>query len=202
MQTNATVFVVDDDAAVRESLRHLLEAVGMRVATFATAEEFLGAYKTDEPGCLVLDMRLSGMSGVELLEELRSVGSVLPAIVITGFAEVQTAVQSIKAGAIELIEKPLRPEHLIERIRTALEMSREMVERVAAHAEMASRVSRLTPRERQVMELVIEGKPNKVIAAELGLSPRTVEVYRARVMIKTRAESLAELIRVGLAVRD
>lgn len=202
MSKKGTVFVVDDDPAVRRSLRGLVKSVSDVVTTFRTAEEFLDAYDPSEPGCLVLDIRLPGMSGVDLQEELVSRGGTLPVIIITGFAEVQTAVRSMKAGAFEVIEKPFDPQQLIERVQHALEVSCETLEQAKRHAELVARVNRLTPRERQVMELVIAGKPNKIIAADLGLSPKTVEVYRARVMAKTGADSLAELVRVGLALRD
>jgi two-component system, LuxR family, response regulator FixJ len=193
-----TVFVVDDDPAVRDSLRWLLQSVDLAVETFATGEAFLEAYDPARPGCLVLDVRMPGMSGLRLQEELGKRGITLPVIVITGYAEVQTAVRALKTGAFDFIEKPYSDEVLLECIHRAIETDREAREVEALRTELAGRFALLTPREREVMELVTAGKANKVIAADLGLSPKTVEVHRAAVMDKMGADSVAELVRFEL----
>ncbi len=193
-----TVFVVDDDPAMRDSLRWLLESVGLAVQTFARAEEFLDIYDPASPGCLLLDVRMPGMSGLHLQDELAARHCTLPVIIITGYAEVATAVRALKTGAIDFIEKPFSDELLLERIRQAIDVDQRAREAQARRAAVAARFALLTPRERAVMELVIAGKANKVIAAELKLSPKTVEVHRANVMRKMEADSVAELVRLGL----
>lgn len=195
-----TVFVVDDDAAMRDSLRWLFEFVGLAVETFATAEEFLDGCHPARPGCLLLDVRMPGMSGLNLQDELAARHFTLPTIIITGYAEVATAVRALKTGAIDFIEKPFSDELLLERIRQAISADRQAREVQAQRAEVAARFALLTARERAVMDLVIAGKPNKVIAAELGLSPKTVEVHRANVMRKMEAPSVADLVRFGLVL--
>ena len=195
-----TVFVVDDDPAVRDSLRWLFESVGLAVETFATAEEFLNGCHPARPGCLLLDVRMPGMSGLNLQDELVARHFTLPTIIITGYAEVATAVRALKTGAIDFIEKPFSDELLLERIRHAISADRQEREAQAQRADVAARFALLTARERSVMELVIAGKANKVVAAELGLSPKTVEVHRANVMKKMQAQSVADLVRFGLAV--
>lgn len=198
MPPSATVFVVDDDPAMRESLRWLIESVGLQVKTFPTAQEFLTKYESDKPGCLVLDVRMPGLSGLDLQQELSKRAISLPIIMITGYAEVPMAVRALKAGAIDFIEKPFSDQVLLDRIQQAIESDREARRERAGRTEFSMLLSRLTPREREVMELVVAGKPNKVIAAELGLSPKTVEVHRARVMEKMQVDSLAELVRLNL----
>lgn len=198
MPANPTVFVIDDDPAMCSSLRWLLQSVELEVETYPTAEEFLGAYDSQRPGCLILDIRMPGMSGLNLLEELPARGITLPAIVITAYAEVATAVRALKAGAVDFLEKPFSDEVLLERVHQAIETDREAREVQALRADVTARFASLTPREREVMELVTAGKANKVIAAELGLSPKTVEVHRAAVMDKMQADSVAELVRFAL----
>lgn len=195
-----TVFVVDDDPAMRDSLRWLFESVGLAVETFATAEEFLNGCHPSRPGCLLLDVRMPGMSGLNLQDELAARHFTLPTIIITGYAEVATAVRALKTGAIDFIEKPFSDELLLERIREAIVADRQAREAQAQRADVAARVALLTTRELSVMELVIAGKANKVIAADLGLSPKTVEVHRANVMRKMEAQSVAELVRLFLAL--
>ena len=195
-----TVFVVDDDPAMRDSLRWLFESVGLAVETFATAEAFLDGCDPTRPGCLLLDVRMPGMSGLNLQDELAARHFTLPTIIITGYAEVATAVRALKTGAIDFIEKPFSDELLLERIQQALAADRQARETRAHYADVAARFALLTARERSVMELVIAGKANKVIAADLGLSPKTVEVHRANVMRKMEAQSVAELVRLSFVL--
>jgi FixJ family two-component response regulator len=197
-----TVFVVDDDAPVRDALKLLLRSVGHRVEAFASAQEFLDAYHDDRPGCLVLDVRMPGMSGLELQERLNERHAILPIIFITGHGDVPMAVEALQAGALDFLQKPFRDQELLDRIARALEKDaanrRELLELRA----IAKRFEELTPRERDVMELVTQGKANKAIAAELNISQRTVEIHRARVMEKTQAASLAHLVRMVLRLRE
>jgi two-component system response regulator FixJ len=205
MPPEPTVFVVDDDRAMRDSLRWLLESVGLTVRTYSTAAAFLREYEPAQPGCLVLDVRMPGMSGLDLQAELVRRGAGLPTIVVTGHAEVPMAVRAVKAGAVDFIEKPFSDQLLLDRVRQALEIDR--LEREVRHRreEARRRLESLTAREREVLGLVAAGKANKEIAASLGLSPKTVEVHRAHVMSKMAVDSLAELIRVALlagAIRE
>jgi two-component system, LuxR family, response regulator FixJ len=205
MPPEPTVFVVDDDRAMRDSLRWLLESVGLTVRTYSTAADFLREYEPAQPGCLVLDVRMPGMSGLDLQAELVRRGAGLPTIVVTGHAEVPMAVRAVKAGAVDFIEKPFSDQLLLDRVRQALEIDR--LEREVRHRreEARRRLESLTAREREVLGLVAAGKANKEIAASLGLSPKTVEVHRAHVMSKMAVDSLAELIRVALlagAIRE
>ena len=192
------VFVVDDDRAMRESLRWLLESIGLSVRTYATAAEFLDDHDPAQPGCLVLDVRMPGMSGLDLQTELARRGAELPTIVVTGHAEVAMAVRAVKAGAIDFIEKPFSDQLLLDRVRQALEIDRQSREVRMRREEARRRLASLSAREREVLGLVAAGKANKEIAAALGLSPKTVEVHRAHVMAKMAVDSLAELIRVAL----
>jgi FixJ family two-component response regulator len=192
------VFVVDDDRAMRDSLRWLLESIGLSVRTYATATEFLDDHDPAQPGCLVLDVRMPGMSGLDLQTELGQRGAELPTIVVTGHAEVAMAVRAVKAGAIDFIEKPFSDQLLLDRVRQALEIDRQSREVRMRREEARRRLASLSAREREVLGLVAAGKANKEIAAALGLSPKTVEVHRAHVMAKMAVDSLAELIRVAL----
>lgn len=202
MPPDPTVFVVDDDPAMRDSLCWLLQSVELHVETYPSADAFLAAYDAGRPGCLVLDVRMPGMSGLNLQDELRARHIRLPIIMLSGHAEVPTAVRALKAGAIDFMEKPFSDELLLDRIRQAIDLDREQRDAEAQRAAVAERYALLTPREREVMELVTAGKANKVIAAELGLSPKTVEVHRAAVMDKMRADSVADLVRMRLALSD
>ncbi len=201
MQSNPTVFVVDDDPAIRESLRWLIESVGLNVKIFTTAQEFLETYDPTMSGCLVLDIRMPGMSGLDLQNELAARRINIPILIITGHAEGPVAVHAMKAGALDFIEKPFSDQLLLDRIRRAIEKDAEVRLAHSQQAEVAARLAQLTPREREVMNLVIAGKANKVIASELGLSPKTVEVHRAHVMKKMQVDSLADLVRVGMLSR-
>jgi FixJ family two-component response regulator len=192
----ATVFVVDDDEAVRTSLRLLLKSVGLPVETFASAQEFLDQFDPSRAGCLVLDIRMPGMSGLELQQHLNDRHSIMPIVFITGHGDVPMAVEAMQAGAVDFIQKPFRDQDLIDRINRALEKDREMRSELRERDEIRRRMSQLTPREREVLELVTQGKANKVIAGDLNVSQRTVEIHRARVMEKMGANSLAHLVRM------
>ena len=192
-----TIFVVDDDDAVRDSLSDLIDSVGLEVATYSSAHEFLDVYDNAERGCLVLDIRMPGMSGLELQERLNDRGSTLPIVFITGHGDVPMAVEAMKRGAVDFIQKPFRDQELLDRINLALEQNRRRRAAEETKQDIAGRIASLTRREREVMEMVIQGKANKVIAIDLGLSQRTVEVHRAHVMDKMKARTLAELVRMN-----
>jgi two-component system response regulator FixJ len=196
MTAAPTVFVVDDDAAVRKSLRWLIESVSVQVETFGTAQEFLEASDPQRPGCLVVDVRLPGLSGLELQDQLAARGVRLPTIVITGHGDVPMAVRAFKAGAIDFIEKPFSDQQLLDRIQQAIRQDAEARSQRLRREEVAARVARLTPRERDVLERVVAGKSNKVMASELKVSAKTIETVRARLMRKMAADSVAELVRM------
>lgn len=197
MNTQApTVFVVDDDEGVRNSLRFLLRSVGLAARTLASASEFLESYEPTQPGCLVLDVRMPGMSGLELQQQLNVRGAMIPVIFVTGHGDIPMAVEAMQQGAFDFLQKPFRDQDLIDRIQRALEHDSRNRSAVAGHARTRERLESLTPREREVLALMTSGKPNKVMAAELGVSQRTVEIHRARVMEKTGAASLAQLVRM------
>jgi len=195
----ADVFVVDDDASIRESLRFMLEGAGHRVECYASGRAFLAAHKETGRGCVVTDVRMPDMSGLELQAELRRRGSPLVVIVMTGNADVPMAVQAMKAGAAEFVEKPFDGDAMLEAIARALAHAPTGAAAPAAAPEGAERLQRLTPRERDLLEPLVQGQPHKVIAHALGISPRTVEVHRARIMQKLGARNHADLIRVLLA---
>jgi two-component system, LuxR family, response regulator FixJ len=197
-----TIFVVDDDAAVRDSLKLLLRSVGQSVETYAAAQEFLETYADDRPGCLVLDIRMPGMSGLELQQKLNERHSILPIIFITGHGDVPMAVEAMQAGAVDFIQKPFRDQDLIDRINQALEKDGHNRAALGERNDIRRRLETLTPREREVLDLVVHGKANKVIAGDLKLSQRTVEIHRARVMEKMQASSLAHLVRMVLEVEQ
>ena len=193
-----TVFVVDDDPAMRASLRWLIESVGLSVVACSDAREFLDTYQSEQPGCLLLDVRMPGMSGLDLQAELSSRRIVLPIVIITGYAEVPIAVRAMKAGAVDFIEKPFSDNELLQRIRKAIALDGETRRIEFERKSVASRLNQLTARQRDVLERVILGQSNKMIAAELKVSTKTVEAHRAHVMEKMRAASVAELIRLFL----
>jgi two-component system response regulator FixJ len=192
----ATVFVVDDDDAVRTSLRLLLKSVGLPVETFASAQEFLDAFDADRAGCLVLDIRMPGMSGLELQQRLNEIHAIVPIVFITGHGDVPMAVEAMQHGAVDFIQKPFRDQDLIDRINQALEKDRDNRAGLKERDAIRRRMQQLTPREREVLDLVTQGKANKVIAGDLNVSQRTVEIHRARVMEKMGASSLAHLVRM------
>lgn len=197
-----TVFIVENDRGTRASLMFLLESSGFVAAGFGTAEEFLAECTPERAGCLLLDLRLPGMSGTALQDRLGALGIRLPIIIITGFADVDTAVRVLKAGAFDFFEKPLREEPLLERVREAIAYDRESRRIRAERLRMAARLARLTAREREVFDQVVQGKANKVVAIEFGISEKTVEAHRARVMHKLGATSVAELVRLDLAAGE
>ena len=191
------VYVVDDDDAVRDSLLLLLRSIGIIGRAFATAGDFLDAYDPKQHSCLVTDIRMPGMSGLDLQRELKDRGAPIPVILITGHGDVPMAVDAMKHGAIDFIQKPFRDEELLERVHQALE--RNQVDRCSAAKiqDVSERIARLTPRETEVMAMVVAGNANKVIAQELGVSQRTVEIHRARVMEKMGARSIAHLVQLA-----
>jgi len=193
-----TIFVVDDDEGVRNSIRFLLKSVGLATKTLASASEFLETYKPRQPGCLVLDVRMPGMSGLELQQQLNLRGAIIPVIFITGHGDIPMAVEAMQHGAFDFLQKPFRDQDLIDRIQRALERDAHNRAALAQHDRIRARFDSLTPREREVLALMTRGKPNKVMAAELGVSQRTVEIHRARVMEKTGAASLAQLVRMAM----
>jgi FixJ family two-component response regulator len=201
MANEPTVFIVDDDDAIRDSLRMLAESMGFEPATFATAQAFLEAYDPGRSGCLVLDIRMPGMSGLELQERLVQSGIELPIIFMTGHADVPMAVRAMQAGAVDFLEKPFRDQDLLDKIQRAIEFDAKNRKHLADRDAIRRRSERLTPREREVLELVVDGQPNKAIAAELGLSERTIEIHRSRVMRKMEADSLPQLVQMVLALR-
>ena len=197
-----TVFVVDDDPGIRDSVTWLFQSVGLPVETYGSAQKFLDTYVASRPGCLILDVRLPGMGGLDLLEALRRRGATLPVIVVTAFGEVHSAVRAMKGGAIDVMEKPTRDQVLLDRVQQALELDRRTRATLASRAEAAARYARLSKRELEVLALIIAGKANKVIATELTLSPKTVEAHRAAIMRKLGVHSIAELVRIVMLAED
>jgi two-component system response regulator FixJ len=193
------VYIVDDDAAVRRSVSLVIEAAGYRIVPFAAAREFLDRAPALIPSCLILDVRMPGMDGLELLERLAERKLRFPTIVMTGHGDIAVAVRAMKAGAVDFLEKPFSEEELIERIRGVFARLGRASEEAATASEAATRLARLSTRERQVLERLMSGLRNKTIASDLSLSPRTVEVYRARVMDKMMATNFADLMRLALA---
>jgi FixJ family two-component response regulator len=191
-----TVFVIDDDEAVRRFLSGLIASVNLRVEVYASAQEFLDAYEPNSPGCVLLDVRMPGMSGLELQQELSVRGIDLPVIVLTGHGNVQVAVHAMKAGAVDFIEKPFNNELLLDRVQKAVAESVGTYEDRVKRDEILGRQKSLTPRERQVLDLVIAGESNKRIARRLHISDKTVEIHRANVMEKMQAKSLADLVKM------
>jgi FixJ family two-component response regulator len=199
-KTQPTVYIIDDDAHVGTSLAWLLESAGRIVEMHASAEAFLAGYDAGRVGCLITDLRLPGMSGIALLQELASRGATLPIILLTGYGETRTAVQALKLGAFDFIEKPYDMS-LLDQVHRAIEYH-ELVFRLQQQRERErKRIDGLTSREREVMELVVEGYANKVIAQELDISEKTVEVHRSRVMHKLNVSSVADLVRLDISVR-
>lgn len=195
------VYVIDDDDAIRDSLAFLLEGGGIEVETYACAADFLANYRRAPPCCLVLDIRMPGMSGMELQDRLLAQGERIPIIFITAHGDVPMAVQAVKKGAVDFIEKPFNDQQLIDLIGRALQHEQEVQIGRQAEVRATARLELLTPREREVLDLVVAGKLNKTIADQLGISIKTVETHRSKVMEKMQAKSLAELIQSALAVR-
>ena len=197
-----TVYVIDDDEAVRDSLRMLLRSVGLPVVCFDAGQTFLDQVELNAPGCLVLDIRMPGISGMELAQRMREQDSLMPIIFITGHGDVPMAVEAMKLGALDFLQKPFRDQDLLDRIQQALQNDAERRQEITERETIRARINSLTPRERQVLDMILEGKANKVIAIDLELSQRTVEIHRARVMEKMQARSLATLVQMVMQARD
>lgn len=195
---NQTVFIVDDDHAIRVAMAHLMQSVGLAHEIFESGNEFLEKFPQDRPGCLVLDIRMPGLGGLELQELLAERGSTLPIIFITGHGDVPMAVDAMQKGAIDFIQKPFRDQELLDCIGNAMQADRSRRSGLEYLTKIADKLQKLTKREREVLDLVVTGKPNKIVAYELGVSQRTVEIHRARVMEKMDARSLADLVRMHL----
>ena len=196
-EAQAIVFVVDDDEGMRQSLKNLIGSVGLRVEAFASAQEFMRSKLMDVPGCLVLDVRLPGLSGLDLQKRIADAGIAIPIIFITGHGDIPMTVRAMKAGAVEFLTKPFRDQDLLDAIQQALERDRIAREQRAEIEELRGRLDSLTPREREVMGLVVAGLLNKQIAGELGTSETTIKIHRHQVMEKMGAGSLAELVRMA-----
>jgi two-component system response regulator FixJ len=197
--SDRTVFVVDDDEAALDSLVMLLRSDGLNPRGFSSADKFLDALTPEARGCIISDVRMPGMDGVQLIRALKSMHCLLPVIVITGHADVTVAVQAMKSGAAEFIQKPFESELILRLVRACLEENDDAVDAGAKRDRVRLRIESLTTRERQVLDLIMEGASNKAIASHLSISPRTVEIYRANVMSKMRADSLSVLIRMTLS---
>lgn len=200
MQSDVAVHVVDDDVAVRKSLAFLLASEGLPVRLHESASVFLDGAPSAEAGCIVTDVRMPGIDGIELIRRLKERGVALPVIVMTGHADVPMAVEAMKEGAVDFLEKPFGDEVFLAAVRSALARQERNSHHGAQVAEIQSRFDALSERERQVLDGLVEGKANKVIAYDLGISPRTVEIYRANVMAKMQAKSLSELVRLALLI--
>lgn len=197
---NATVFVVDDDLDVRKALRWLIESVGLKTETFDSAEAFVDACSPAACGCLVLDVRMPGMGGLSLLENLSTFDIHLPVIVLTGHADVSMAVRAMKSGALDFIQKPFADQELLDKIWVALNENERFLKERSKRAEVAVRLARLTPREREVLDRLLEGKTSKSIASELKISLRTVESHRKSIMQKTQVRSVAKLAQLAMII--
>lgn len=200
MTSGGTVFVVDDDEGVRSSLRILLEAAGHQAQAFASARDFLDRYQADQAGCLVLDVRMPGMDGMALQRELSQRHALMPIIFVTGHGDVPLAVEAMKNGAFDFMQKPFGPADLLERVARALAADAEARADAAQRDDILRRYATLTPREREVMAMIVDGLANKVIAIDLALSERTVEIHRSRVMEKMGTRSVAHLVRLAIAI--
>lgn len=197
--TQPTIFVVDDEADVRESVSLLVRSVGLAVETFATANEFLESCSADRPGCVILDVRMPGLNGLAAQQQLLKRGITLPVIFISGHGDIAMAVRAVRAGALDFLEKPFNDQDLFDCLQKAVEIDADNRAHVAAEAEVERRLDTLTPREREVMERLVEGEVNKIIARQLGLSTRTVEIHRARVLHKMDVGNVSQLVRLMLS---
>ncbi|WP_417376095.1 response regulator transcription factor [Gimesia maris] len=202
IQQEATVFVVDDDPAIRKSLRWLIESVGLKVQTHEFASEFLESYSPDIPGCLVLDIRIPGMSGLELQEKLRERGYDIPVIIVSGYGDVPMAVRAMKAGAIDFLEKPVSDQVLLDYIQKGIETDIKNKQNRIQNQDLMERKELLTRREREVMEYVVAGFSSREIAGTLNVSFKTVEAHRAKIMKKMQARSVPKLIQMDLQIKD
>ena len=198
MTTDADAHVIDDDQAVRESIEFLLRSARLTVKTYETASAFLAVAPTVGSGCIITDVRMPGISGIDLLRRLKEMGIGLPVIVITGHGDVPLAVEAMKFGAVDFLEKPFNDDVLLASVRSALDRSEASAQLETERAEIRARIALLTNREHEVLDGLVAGHPNKIIAFDLKISPRTVEIYRANVMTKMKAASLSELVRMAL----
>jgi two-component system, LuxR family, response regulator FixJ len=196
--TDPVIHVIDDDDSVRDSLDFLLSSLQFRVKTYDSAAAFLDTLPEIGFGCIITDVRMPGLSGIELLGKLRELEVKIPVIVVTGHGDVPLAVEAMKIGAADFFEKPFDSDMIVTAVRTAVDKSEKDTNREAESAELRDRLTSLTPRERAVLEGLVAGNPNKAIAYDLGISPRTVEIYRANVMTKMKSGSLSELVRIAL----
>jgi FixJ family two-component response regulator len=194
------IYIVEDDEAVRDSLALMLESVGHNVKAFATADAFLSAYSPQMSGCIVLDIRMPGMDGMELQSRLNAMNSILPIIFVTGHGDIPMAVEAMQRGAMDFVQKPYREQELLSKISSALKLDEENRQSLQEKQTIIEQLASLTPREHEVMEGMVAGKANKVIAYDLDISQRTVEIHRARVMEKLNAKSLAHLVRMVMTV--
>ena len=193
------VFIVDDEEDVRDSLKELVESIGIDACTFKNANEFLQAFNPDQSGCVLIDVRMPGMSGIDLQHKLKELEAGLPIIIITGHGDIPMAVQAMKEGAFEFLQKPFRDQDILDTITKALEKDRLNREKIKNAKNLQHRIESLTARERQVVDLVLDGKANKVIARELDISDRTIEIHRSHAMRKLGAHSVAELVKIMLS---
>jgi RNA polymerase sigma factor (sigma-70 family) len=201
MTNDPTVFIVDDDEGVRSALALLMESIGMPVETFESAQTFLDQFDPLRSGCLILDVRMKGMSGLDLQERLTNEAIYPPVIIITGHGDVPMAVRAVKVGAVDFIEKPFNDQVLLDSIHRAIEQDAQRRGKAMRRAEIEERLERLTPREQEILNLVVSGKRNKTIAFELDISQSTVEAHRSKVMEKMQARSLSDLMRMMLVQR-
>ena len=201
MTKKPIIMVVDDDSGVRNAMRALLKSVGLESVLYASAQEFLAAWQPAQPGCLVLDIRMPGMSGLELQEQLNLRGAIIPVIFMTGHGDVPMAVEAMQHGAFDFLQKPFRDQDLLDRIQKAIVKDGKLRTSLGEHDRIRSHLETLTAREREVLDLMTQGKQNKAIAQDLGVSPRTIEIHRARVMEKMGAQSVAELVRMMLDLK-
>ncbi len=200
MEPTPRIYIIEDDDAVRDSLQMMLESIGREVVAFANADSFLEAYSQDMAGCIVLDIRMPGMNGMELQRKLNEINSILPIIFVTGHGDVPMAVEAMQQGAVDFVQKPYREQELLDKISQAMALDEENRSSLQQRQVILESLQELTPREMDVMKLMVEGKANKVIAIDLDISQRTVEIHRARVMEKLNANSLAHLVRMYLTV--
>ena len=202
MESSATVYIVDDDSTVRDALGRLLESVDQPCETFASAAAFLEAYDPSRPGCLLTDVRMPVMSGLELQRRISADGCSLPVIIMTGHGDIPMAAAAMRRGAVDFIEKPFNEQVLLDCVHRAIGLDGEHRGRALQLADIHARLERLTPREREILDLVVAGRRNKVIAGELAISQSTVEAHRAKVMEKIQAESLSDLMRMMLSLQS